>query len=253
MAERDRLRRIVGELPRMTAVGVFLSGSASHLLDLQMRVEDILRAVGGLTGAANEGPMLEGAVTSLRLLIPGFEELFGRLVAGTRFDLTSVNEALAVEEPVPGLSPALLSRLRASQTRNDDSSRANNQRRRNMQQHAAAMAAANSHMAAVPTPPPAPLVLPLPVAAGRRPPNFNFACDACGMFGHWKAQGVCRPADVQRQLARLAALAAQVAPPDNPQPGPSGAGTSGGSGGSGTSGPSSVPGRLFYKFIFVLA
>ena len=40
----ERLRRAVGSLPRTPGVGLFLAGMTSHVLDLQVRLEDDLRA-----------------------------------------------------------------------------------------------------------------------------------------------------------------------------------------------------------------
>lgn len=235
-AERDRLRRIIGELPRTSATAVFLAGTASHLLDIQFRVEDALRSATSLTVAPDQADALAALVGGIRQALPACSDVFGRLVVGARFDLANVNETLAVEEPIPGVSLTMLRALRASQTKLEESQRSsqssaytayNNTRLRRQQQAAAAAASAQVAVAVVPAPPvpvqASQLALPAPVpAVNRRPPNFNYPCDACGIYGHWKHQGVCKPADVQRQLARLAALAAAVAPSGSRTPPPPG-------------------------------
>jgi len=219
-AERDRLRRIIAELPRTSPTAIFLAGTASQLLEVQFRVEDVLRSATSLTVTPAQADGLAAVVGGIRQAVPACSDIFGRLVVGARFDLANVNESLAVEEPIPGISPALLQSLRASQVKLEGSQRSSqsvgNFRLRRQQQ--AAEAAANA-VAAVHAPVMvAPLPLPVP-AGNRRPPNFSYPCDACGAYGHWKNQGLCKPVDVQRQLAKLAAMAAAVAPGTPPPPG----------------------------------
>ena len=113
-AERSRLRRIIAELPRANPTSIFLAGTVSQLLDIQIRLEDALRAVTTLIVAPEQAGALAVVVGALRTTVLACSDLFGRLVVGARFDLALVNEALAFEEPIPGVSSALLWSLRAS-------------------------------------------------------------------------------------------------------------------------------------------
>ena len=63
----ERLRRAVGSLPRTPGVGLFLADMTTHVLDLQVRLEDALRASAQVVPDAVTAARQTDALKHLRL------------------------------------------------------------------------------------------------------------------------------------------------------------------------------------------
>jgi hypothetical protein len=148
------------------------------------------------------------------------------IISAARFDCTIINDAMAGEELVPGVSPAVMkavkqahaARQEAERKARDALLRATNNTRRSSYYQPPAVNVYSQ---------PAPASYPQGAAAASssqqqssqqnyratgqlRDPRQLFPCHTCNKKGHWKDENVCRPEDIRANLARLAAL---VAPP----------------------------------------
>ena len=233
-AERDRQRRMVIGLPRTNDVQRFLADLATLLLDSQDKTQDALLALvdtDKAAAAAND----RGAAL-LRLALADSTDLFGRLIMAARFDVSVVNEAMAHEEPIPGVAPAVMRAVRAAHAARQEADRrareaaataaaraATQPRRPNYyaQQQSAASATSQSAPPATQSSSQQPAVAAAAAAASAAPrqdPRLIFPCHICNKRGHWKDENACKPEDIRANLARLTALAnpGQLAlpPPD---------------------------------------
>ena len=78
----------------------------SHVLDLQVRLEDALRASSQVVADAATAAHQGDALRHLRLGVATVQEVYGKLYMAATTDCASVAEAMHVEEVVPGISPA---------------------------------------------------------------------------------------------------------------------------------------------------
>ena len=198
----ERLRRAVGSLPRTPGVGLFLAGMTSHVLDLQVRLEDALRASSQVVADAATAAHQGDALRHLRLGVATVREVYGKLYMAATTDCASVAEAMHVEEVVPGISPAQAKLIRELHSKRDaqrrkESSEGNRLRLLQRQNEAALAAskgfATSSSSAA-------------PAAAAQPAMKDKYPCTACNKLGHWRDNNKCRPEDVRANLERLAAL-----------------------------------------------
>jgi hypothetical protein len=181
--------------------------------------------------------------------------MFGRIIMAGRFGCAIVNDTMAAEEQVPGVSPAVMRAVRTAHTARLEADR----RSREAQARAAAppqrrpnyyhQQPTGNPAATQPTATPQqgvsqPQQQQQPTQAG--PPvngRMRYLCHSCNVRGHWARDDACRPEDVRTNLARLAAMlpSAQLA---LPQPG-----------GSGTSRSSAILSMfsflVFYKLQFL--
>ncbi len=139
--------------------------------------------------------------------------MFGRSMLAIQYDIDVVTEALVCKEPIPGLNPLIMRNVRATQALKEENSKKSRdsvaQRIRRSQYSAASSAAAA--LPAFPAPVHA-LLAPVPAAASRAlDPQYAYPYHACGLKGHWKTYGKCKPEDMWAHLARLAALISPAA------------------------------------------
>jgi hypothetical protein len=212
-AERDRQRRIILSLPRTTDVQRFLADLATLLLDGRDRTQDALLA---LVDTEDVAPVAndQGAAI-LRLALVDLTDLFGRIVMATRFGVSIVTEAMAMEEIIPGVSANVMRAVRTAHTARQEADR------RTREAAAAAAAARNAaqprrsayyqpqqqasaSQPAAANQPPSQQAAAQPAA--RQDPRQVFPCHTCNKRGHWKGEGLCLPADITANLARLSAL-----------------------------------------------
>ena len=169
----------------------------------------------------------------LRIALTDSSDMFGRIIMAGRFGCAIVNEAMAAEEQVPGVSPGVMRAVRTAHTARQEADR----RSREAQARAAAppqrrpqyyhQQPTGNPAASQPTAAPQqggsqPQPQHQPTQEG--PPvdgRMRYPCHSCNVRGHWARDNACRPEDVRTNLARLAAMlpSAQLA---LPQPGGSG-------------------------------
>ena len=132
-----------------------------------------------------------------------------------RYDCTIVQQTMDAEEPLPGVTPATVRAIRnAYATKQENERKAREPKLKGMRNpyqalNAAVAAAAgvsgggsgggSSAVAAQG------LSLPQPVSAS---PRERYPCHGCGVRGHWKGDGSCKPEDVRAHIARLSAMIA---------------------------------------------
>ena len=147
-----------------------------------------------------------------------------------RFGCATVNDAMAAEEVVPGVTRSVraahAARLEADRRAREAQARAITAPQRRPQYYPQQPQVA----AAAPPPPPPPSQPPagpsqhqqLPQQQQQQQyqqqptdPRQRYPCHLCGVRGHWRADNACRPEDVRANLARLAAMipAGQLALP----------------------------------------
>jgi len=151
-----------------------------------------------------------------------------------RFGCATVNDAMAAEEVVPGVAPAVMRSVRAAHAARLEADR------RAREAQARAITAPQRRpqyypqqpqvAAAAPPPPPPPSQPPAGPSQHQQlsqqqqqqqyqqqptDPRQRYPCHLCGVRGHWRADNACRPEDVRANLARLAAMipAGQLALP----------------------------------------
>jgi hypothetical protein len=219
--ERERQRRLVLDSPRSTAISSFHTTSASMLLTLQTGAEDALLSVLSLPETNATRVALESIKADLCGVLATSTSMFSRFLLAANYDTALVDQVMAMEEPLPGVTPAQMRaiRLQSAALREESGwkmSRESAQTRLRRQQFAAASAAASTLLSlpALPAPVPAP-----------RHGKALYACHACNVKGHWKGDGKCRPEDVRAHLARLSALVNPAGVEEPPAPGTSGSGT----------------------------
>ena len=113
------LRRAFGSLPRTPGVGLFLADMTSPVLDLQVRLEDALRASSQVVADAATAAHQGDALLHLRLGVAAVQEVYGRLYMAASIDCASVAEAMHVEEVVPVISPAQAKLIRELHSKRD--------------------------------------------------------------------------------------------------------------------------------------
>jgi hypothetical protein len=213
-AGRDRMRRALAAVPRNTPEATFLIAEATRLLDVQFRFEDAL--VAALAVEVPAGTVgCEAAISQLRLAIPPLAETVGRLSMAAQFDIHSVTEAMLPEDATPGVSPSQFKAVRtlfrqrfeAQQKAQEEAQRVLFRRRQAMAM-AAATAAATSTAAGMPAPVPATGANSAALGV-RLPGRLRYPCDACGVKGHWKEDGQCKPEDIRKHIQALAAKVSQ--------------------------------------------
>ncbi len=209
--ERDRQRRLIADAPRTAAGAAFHATAASRFLALQTHIQDALLTHAEMTPVDGDCDRGTSVRNELRLALNMCAEMFGRSMLAIQYDKDVVTEALFCKEPIPGLNPLIMRNVRAAQALKEENSKKSRvsvaQRIRRSQYSAASSAALPAFPAPV-------LALPalVPAAASRAPdPRCAYPCHACGLKGHWKTDGKCKPEDVRAHLARLAALISPAA------------------------------------------
>ena len=202
-------------MPRTTDVQRFLADLATLLLDGRDRTQDALLALVDTEDAAPVANDQGAAI--LRLALVDLTDLFGRIVMATRFGVSIVTEAMAMEEIIPGVSPNVMRAVRTAHTARQEADR----RTWKAAAAAAAVAARNAtqprrpayyqpqqqasaSQPAAANQPPSQQAAAQPAA--RQDPRQVFPCHTCNKRGHWKGEGLCLPADITANLARLSAL-----------------------------------------------
>jgi hypothetical protein len=239
-AERERQRRALAALPRTTTVSTFLANRAVALLDLQLRIEDTLLVLKNTAVAPANTPECRSVIQHLRAALPLISAEMGTHVVAARYDIESAAEALHQDEDLPGVAVPFLKAARSAYKQREEAAakaQAELQRlqmRRRIQANAAATAITAASQAAGPAAAASTAaaagsggaVYPRPVAAGNNN-KYRFPCDACGVKGHWKAEGVCKPEDLANYAALLNNAQYTVAPPTTYPALPAPPGTSG--------------------------
>ena len=195
----ERLRRAVGSLPRTPGVGLFLADIATHVLDLQVRLEDALRASAQVVPDAATAAGQADALRHLRLGVTAVQEVYGKVYMAASTDCASVAEAMHVEEEVPGISATQAKLIRELHAKKDAQRRkesSDNNRLRQLHRQADAVLAASTKAPAA--------MSAAPAAAGSM--KDRYPCTACNKLGHWRDDNKCNPEDVRANLERLAAL-----------------------------------------------
>jgi hypothetical protein len=220
-AERDRRRPIVSCLPKVTDTAAFLAASATMLLDMQDSLEDGADIVQRLE---DEDDLLQAQRSAAALFTNSLaitNELFSKLVLAARYDCAAVQTTMDSEEPLPGVTPAVVKAIKAAHAARVDAEKKLRESKakgsgggwRNSYATMATVAAAAGG-SQPPQPPqshassshrmdlPLPLPQPVPAVSARE----RYPCHNCGMRGHWRADNVCRPEDVRAHIARLSAM-----------------------------------------------
>ena len=144
----ERLRRAVGSLPRTPpGVGLFLADMATHVLDLQVRLEDALRASAQVVPDAATAAGQADALKHLRLGVTAVQEVYGKVYMAASTDCASVAEAMHVEEEVPGISATQAKLIRELHAKKDAQRRkesSDNNRLRQLHRQADAVLAASA-------------------------------------------------------------------------------------------------------------
>ena len=96
-----------------------MAGMTSHVLDLQVRLEDALRASSQVVADAATAAHQGDALLHLRLGVAAVQEVYGRLYMAANTDCASVAEAMHVEEVVPVISPAQAKLIRELHSKRD--------------------------------------------------------------------------------------------------------------------------------------
>ena len=195
----ERLRRAVGSLPRTPGVGLFLADMATHVLDLQVRLEDALRASAQVVPDVATAARQADALKHLRLGVTAAQEVYGKVYMAASTDCASVAEAMHVEEDVPGISATQAKLIRELHAKKDAQRRkdsSDNNRLRQLHRQADAVLAASAKAPAA--------VSAAPAATGSL--KDRYPCTACNKLGHWRDDNKCNPEDVRANLERLAAL-----------------------------------------------
>jgi hypothetical protein len=223
IADRERQRRILANIPRNSVSATFMANRAAAMLDLQFRMEEGLLVLRNVQQPPANTPECAAVIGILRSSLQLVTAEMCSLVLAARYDIESAAEALQQDEDLPGVPSSLLKATRmAFCTREEAAQKAQQEQqrliaRRRLQANANAAALAAPTTAAVPAAAAATAtvdaagtggaVYPRPVAAAN-PNRFRFPCDACGQKGHWKNEGRCKAEDVQAYAALLAAAAA---------------------------------------------
>jgi hypothetical protein len=220
-AERERQRRSLAGLPRATATAAYLNRRATAMLDLQLRAEDALLVLHREDQAPANTPECQSVIGHLRSVLALARAEMGSLVIAARYDIESAAEALNQDEELPGVSGTLHKAVRAVFKQKEEAAQKVLAQQQQLQLRRRIQANANAAAMATPPAPAAQpaaataaaagtggAVYPRPVSAAN-PNRYRFACDACGVKGHWKAEGKCQPADVQAYAALLAASSPQ--------------------------------------------
>jgi hypothetical protein len=229
IADRERQRRILANIPRNTVTATFLANRAAAMLDLQFRMEEGLLVLKNVGQPPANTPECTAVINILRSSLQLVNAEMGSMVLAARYDVESAAEALQQDEDLPGVPSSLLKATRtAFRTREEAAQKAHQEQqrllaRRRLQANAnAAALAAPTATPAAPVAAAAPAtvaaagsggaVYPRPVSAAN-PNRFRFPCDACGKTGHWKNEGNCKPEDIAAYAALLAATAPPAATP----------------------------------------
>jgi hypothetical protein len=109
LAERDRQRYLVANIPRATPTSVFLAAS---LQDHLFRTEDAVLCINDATAAPGNAPACVSAVKYLRAVISGLAAEVGSIILAGRFDIEAAVDTLGTDEDIPGVSTQ---QLRAAQ------------------------------------------------------------------------------------------------------------------------------------------
>ena len=144
----ERLRRAVGSLPRTPGVGLFLADMATHVLDLQVRLEDALRASAQVVPDAATAARQADALKHLRLGVTAVQEVYGKVYMAASTDCASVAEAMHVEEEVPGISATQAKLIRELHAQKDAQQRkesSDNNHLRQLHRQADAVLAASTN------------------------------------------------------------------------------------------------------------
>lgn len=199
-AERESQRRILAAFPRNGAAAEFLATTGSIMLDTVINMQDAILML--------QDDKFDAGLARLRQATADGLSTYGRIVMGARHSMAAVNEVSGIEEPIMGVDH---NTARAIKSAAETSTfRTRSAFKRSFSDD-----------------------MPKPVPAKMPRMDYTFPCDACGIMGHWKREGKCKPEDVAKKLQMLATAAALQAgvyiPPTNntavvnPQPGPSNA------------------------------
>jgi hypothetical protein len=247
-AARDKQRRSLAGLPSSRQESAFLSNEARVLADIQFQLEDTLIALAAVVPVPGEANPCGVAADTLRQLLPEHAAAVARLQVAAQYDISSVQDSQASEEPPSGMSAAQYKAVRTTFRQREEAAKkaleeaARSKNRRTSAGLAAAHAALALSGPAASSPYAAPL-LPTPVQAGyaataahqaapyqqsgflppqlpqgyniappaamasamgpRLPARMRFPCDACGVKGHWREDGLCKADDVRRHIQTL--------------------------------------------------
>jgi len=154
------------------------------------------------------------------------------MIMAARYDCTAVMTAMTTDEELAGLTPAQIKAIKSNYSgrRSDggkfkgrQSDRRGDQRQSDRQADILADATRN-FLVLQASSSSAKQQLPTPVPAAPDGGRYRFPCKACGVKGHWKNEGQCKPEDLQANIAKIVAmLPARLA---LPAPGSSSSGSS---------------------------
>ena len=110
--ERERQKRLLANIPRNSQNALFLAPKAAEILEVQFRVEDALLLIGDAASPPGDHPASKSAAQHLRLLVPQLATVVGQHALAAKFNIECANEALMVEDELPGISPTQFKAVR---------------------------------------------------------------------------------------------------------------------------------------------
>jgi len=227
--DRDRHKRMLLGLDRTSQVTAFLAETADAVLDGQFKAEDqvilLKQVVLPDTATQASKTALQESLDAARTQAKELAALFSKLLMAARYDCTAVMTAMSTDEDLAGLTAAQIKAIKTNYSgRKQEGRFRGRQDRRPEQRQSDILADATRNLLVLQAAGASKPQLPTPVPASQDG-RYRYACKACGVKGHWKNEGLCKPEDLQANIAKIVAmLPARLA-----LPAPSGSSASGSS------------------------